>query len=96
MFRIHEFQVQFMEKPVSVEFWGPKEWKDLDADYGDEQLTRLHWVKSIINSFPDAWRALPHHRYIDFLTNQGFEYDEYLIRPSAVGITILCRTVAHI
>ena len=96
MFRIHEFCMRGLEKPIYVEFWGPKEWQASRETHEKDAMERDDWVKSIINSFPDAWRALPHHQYLDFLSKQGFEYEEYLIRPSAYATTILCRTVAHV
>ena len=96
MSRISEFQLQSADRPIFVEFWGPRKWQDLDGTHDGGQILQRSWIESIKNSFPDAWRALPRHEYIDFLSKQGFEYEEYLIQPSLSDITILCRTVAHI
>ena len=95
MFQIYVFELSG-DKPVRVEFWGPREWLDMKANHGGERHIREKWVKSIIRSFPDAWRDLPDHDFIQFLSRQGMKYEEYLIRPTSVDVTILCRTTAHI
>ena len=96
MFRIHDFPVRWSEKTIHVEFWGPKEYQCLNGTHEIDDPERDDWIKSIINSFPGSWRALPHHRFLDFLSAQGFKYEEYLIHTSTSTVTILCRTVAHI
>ena len=95
MHRVHSFEM-FGDKPVQVEFWGPKEWQDMKVDHDGDQYIREKWVKSIIRSFPDAWRDLPDHDYMRFLIRQGLVYEEYLVRPASADVTILCRTTAHL
>ena len=95
MFKIYSFQYD-SDKAICAEFWGPSEWQQSGADHSCNHALRREWAQSLVNSFPDAWRALPEHPYLDFLSRNGFNYEEYLVRPASDTVLILCRTTQHV
>ena len=80
---------------INVTFLGPLEWKFCGADHTYPHSIRRSWALSLLNTFPDSWRALPLHEYLDCLRRRGFDYDEYLVRRNNLDreVHILCRTV---
>ena len=79
---------------IEVQFLGPKSWEHSGADHSYHHRIRRSWANSLIGSYEDSWRCIPSHPYVNFLEQQGFPYDEYLIRfTDSTTVTIICRYV---
>lgn len=94
----YEFWFFSGELRIIATFLGPFSWRYAGADHAYPHQIRRQWALSLVNAYPDSWRALPLHEYIVTLGQRGFEYDEFMVRTQSqpTEVHIICRSTEHL
>ena len=96
--QIYSFWFYADETRVTVSFLGPSDWRFSGPDHTYPHQARRNWATSLMEAYPDSWRAIPPNQYLDVLKHRGFEYDEFLIQKkiAPTEIHIICRSALHL
>lgn len=97
LYQTYSFWFYQSDVRISVLFLGPSEWQFSGADHTFPHMIRRSWARELTQAFPDSWRALPEHDYLEVLKQRGFQYDEYLVQKECANeIRVLCRSIEHL
>ena len=94
----YEFWFYHEDIRITATFLGPHAWRYSGPDHTFPHQKRRKWALTLVNAFPDSWRALPADDYLNTLQKRGFKYEEFLVQKSAdkKDIQILCRSISHL